>query len=128
VTASFALFGVEPTEAIGQLQTIERDVLVPGGKRWFGVRGDDGALAALGALHLLEGVGYIDNVATVPAARGRGYASAITARIVREARARGAGTVFLLADPGDEPVVRLYRRLGFRELGRLASTKGPLGS
>lgn len=123
---SLALFGVEPGEAVDQLRSIERTVLAPGGKRWFGVRGDDGTLVSLGALHLLDGVGYVDNVATVPAARGRGFAGAITVRLVREAREAGAAPTFLLADPDDEPVVRLYRRLGFLPVGRLASTKGPL--
>jgi ribosomal protein S18 acetylase RimI-like enzyme len=120
--ASLALFGVDPGDAVAQLQAIERDVLLPGGKRWFGVR-QDGDLVSIGALHLLAGVGYIDNVATFPSARGRGFASALTSTIVREARAAGAATVFLLADPDDEAVVRLYRRLGFGEAGRLASTK-----
>ena len=127
VADSIATFGVGPEDAIAQLQRIEREVLTPGGKRWFGVRDRDrGRIVSLGALHLLEGVGYVDNVATAPAARGRGCASAVTARIVREARAAGAAHVFLLADPDDEPVLRLYGRLGFREVGRLASTKGPL--
>ncbi|HEX6844692.1 MAG TPA: GNAT family N-acetyltransferase [Actinomycetota bacterium] len=124
VTESFALFGVEPGEAVSQLQTIEREVLAPGGKRWFGVRDGSGRLVSLGALHQLVGVGYVDNVSTVPGARGRGYAAAVTARIVREALAAGATEVFLLADPDDGAVLRLYGRLGFRELGRLASTKG----
>jgi ribosomal protein S18 acetylase RimI-like enzyme len=126
VTESFALFGVEPGEPVSQLQTIERRVLAPGGKRWFGVRDGDGQLVSLGALHLLAGVGYVDNVSTVPAARGRGHAGAVTARIVREGFAAGAEEMFLLADPDDEAVLRLYRRLGFRERGRLASTKAPL--
>lgn len=124
VTGSFALFGVEPGEAVSQLQTIEREVLAPGGKRWFGVRDGSGRLVSLGALHLLVGVGYVDNVSTVPEARGRGFATAVTARIVREALAAGASEVFLLVDPDDAAVHRLYGRLGFRERGRLASTKG----
>ena len=41
------------------------------------------------------------------------------------ARGSGAGHVSLFADPDDAAVVRMYERLGFREAGRLASTKGP---
>jgi ribosomal protein S18 acetylase RimI-like enzyme len=125
VQDSMELFGVEGADATAQLRRIEQDVLAPGGKRWFGVR-DDGLVVSMAALVLLEGVGYVDNVATFPEARGRGYASAITVRISDEARAAGADHVCLFADPEDAPVVRMYERLGFREVGRLASTKGPL--
>lgn len=126
VADSLALFGVEPGEAVAQLRLIEADVLARGGKRWFGVRDPDGALVSLGALLLLEGVGYVDNVVTFPQARGRGYASAVTARIVEEAQGDGAEHVCLFADPGDAAVVRMYRRLGFRDAGTLAATRGPV--
>jgi ribosomal protein S18 acetylase RimI-like enzyme len=123
---SLALFGVEPGEAVDQLRRIEEDVLSEGGKRWFGVRDAEGTLVSLAALLLLEDVGYIDNVVTFPDARGRGYASGITARLVSETRASGARGPFLLADPDEEAVVGMYRRLGFRDAGMLASTRGPL--
>ena len=126
VADSFALFGVDAGDAVVQLRAIERDVLAPGGKRWFGVRDAEGTLVSLAALLLLEGVGYLDNVATVPASRGRGYASAVTGRLVAEAAAGGAGHVCLFADPDDVAVVRMYERLGFSSVGRLASTRGPL--
>jgi ribosomal protein S18 acetylase RimI-like enzyme len=125
-TASLALFGVDPPEAVAQLLALELDVLAPGGKRWFGVRGERGQIAALGALLVLDGVGYVDNVATFPQARGRGYATSITAEIASQARLAGAGRTILLADPDDGPVVRMYERLGFRRVGLLASTRGPL--
>jgi ribosomal protein S18 acetylase RimI-like enzyme len=125
VAASMALFGVEARAAVEQLRDIERDVMAPAGKRWFGVRDERGALASLGALLVLEGVGYVDNVATVPEARGQGLASAVTSRIMREAGAAGAAHVWLLADP-DSPTVAMYERLGFRGAGRLAATRGPV--
>ncbi len=126
VVASFHVFGIEPEAAIGQLLRIERDLLAPSGKRWFGVRDGAGRVVSLGALVLLEGTGYVDNVATTPEARGRGAAGAITRRIVAEARAAGAGRTFLLADPDEPAVLGLYDRIGFREVGRLASTRGPV--
>jgi ribosomal protein S18 acetylase RimI-like enzyme len=126
VADSLALFGVEPADAVTQLRRIESEVLAPGGKRWFGVRDAEGAVVSLGALLLLEGVGYVDNVVTFPQARGRGAASAVTARIVVEARDAGAANVCLFADPDDAPVVGMYRRLGFRDAGRLAATRGPV--
>lgn len=126
IEASFALFGIDGADAIAQLLRLEEEVLVPGGRRWFGVRDPDGAVASLAALIELEGVGYLDNVATLPAARGRGYASALTGQLCREAREGGASHACLLVDPDSSSAVRMYERLSFRTVGRLGSTKGPI--
>jgi ribosomal protein S18 acetylase RimI-like enzyme len=128
VAASFELFGVDPQESVDELRAIETDVLLPGGKRWFGVRDDRGTVVSLAALVLLADVGYVDNVATFPDARGRGYASAITRAVIGAARGAGVEGIFLLADPDEAAVVRMYERLGFRDAGRLASTRGPVGA
>ena len=122
---SLALFGNDPTVA-EQLRRIEEEAFDAGHKRWLGVRGDDGVIEALAALVLLEGVGYLDNVATFPQARGRGLASTIVARAIDLAREDGAEHVSLFADPDNTAVVRMYERLGFREVGRLGSTRGPV--
>jgi ribosomal protein S18 acetylase RimI-like enzyme len=90
------------------------------------VRGADGSIVSLAALLLLEGVGYVDNVATFPSARRRGFASALTRHVARVAFEEGASTTCLLTDPDAPKLVRLYRRLGFREAGRIASTRGPV--
>ncbi len=124
VEASLALFEVQP-DVSGQLRTLEEASFAKGWKRWFGVRDDDGLLVSLAALITLEGVGYLDNVATFPGARGRGLATALAVRAIAEARAAGAQHVCLLADPDDVAVVRMYERIGFREVGRLAATRGP---
>jgi GNAT superfamily N-acetyltransferase len=57
----------------------------------------------------------IYNVGTLEHARGRGLASALTARQVHDARERGCQTVSLQATPMAE---RLYARVGFSDLGR----------
>jgi ribosomal protein S18 acetylase RimI-like enzyme len=62
----------------------------------------------------LAGVGEIVGVGTLPAARPRGLARAVTAALVADARSRGAATVFLSA--GDDDVARVYARLGFRRV------------
>ena len=122
VQASFGLFGIAGA-TVDQLVAIERDVLAAAGKRWFGVR-DDRGIASLGAVLMLDGVAYIDNVATFDRARRQGLASAVTTRLVREASWGGAASTCLLADPADRAVVALYERLGFRAVGGLASTRG----
>lgn len=125
VEESLALFGNDPTVG-AQLRGIEEATFETGHKRWLGVRDDEGAIVALAALVVLEGVGYLDNVATFPQARGRGLASSIVARAIDLAREAGADHVSLFADPDNVAVVRMYERLGFREVGRLASTQGPV--
>jgi len=126
VASSIALFGVGGGDELRQLRDIERDVMAPAGKRWFGVRDGEGALLSVGALLVLEDVGYVDNVATFPASRGRGLASAVTATMAHEARAAGVPHVILLADPEAAHTVRLYERLAFRGVGKLAATRGPV--
>lgn len=124
VEASLALFEVQP-DVSGQLRTLEEASFAEGGKRWFGVRDDDGLVVSLAALVTLDGVGYLDNVATFPQARGRGLATALAVRAIAEARAAGAQHVCLFADPDDVAAVKMYERIGFREVGRLAATRGP---
>lgn len=76
---------------------------------------EDGAALSAGQHQPLAGVSEIVGVGTLPAARRRGLAAAVTAALVADARSRGAETVFLSA--GDEDVARVYTRLGFREIG-----------
>jgi ribosomal protein S18 acetylase RimI-like enzyme len=117
-------FAVQPDAAIEQLVRLDRDVLGPAGRRWFGVR-DGSHVVSAGAVIVFDDAAYIDDVATLPRSRGRGYASAVLRTIVREARGAGATEIYLLADPGAPRVIRMYELLGFREVGRLASTRGP---
>jgi GNAT superfamily N-acetyltransferase len=62
-----------------------------------------------------EGDCGIYMVETVPAARRRGLASALSAHAVAEARKRGCATASLQATPMAE---RVYAKVGFRDLGR----------
>jgi ribosomal protein S18 acetylase RimI-like enzyme len=55
------------------------------------------------------------NVSTLAPARRRGLATALTARLLHDAAARGCRTASLQATPMAE---RLYAALGFRDLGR----------
>jgi ribosomal protein S18 acetylase RimI-like enzyme len=120
---SLGEFQITEDEAIQQLVDIERDVLIPAGKRWFAVR-ENGRPLALGSLIGLEGAGYVDHVVTFPEARRRGYASAIVRRIALEARRSDLDHLYLLAERGAE-AVSLYERLGFEAIGHIASTLRP---
>jgi ribosomal protein S18 acetylase RimI-like enzyme len=61
-----------------------------------------------------ELVGLYD-VFTAPAARGRGLATALCARVLRQAQAAGARIGYLQVDAGNAPALKVYRRLGFVE-------------
>jgi ribosomal protein S18 acetylase RimI-like enzyme len=116
---AFREFDVTQPDVIEEMVRREREVLTPFGKRWFTVSVSS-EIDGIGALIVNQGVGYVDNVITFPDARRRGIAGAIVSHAVEEARAAGADSVYLLADqPGP---IRLYERLGFREMGRIPST------
>ncbi|MET8957693.1 GNAT family N-acetyltransferase [Streptomyces sp. NPDC004129] len=74
-----------------------------------------GSTLSAGQHQPLAGVSEIVGVGTLPAARRRGLALAVTAALVADARSRGAETVFLSA--GDDDVAQIYARLGFRKIG-----------
>ncbi|WP_346345469.1 GNAT family N-acetyltransferase [Streptomyces sp. SID5643] len=76
---------------------------------------EHGSVLSSGQHQPLAGVSEIVGVGTLPAARRRGLARAVTAALVADARSMGAATVFLSAS--DDDVARVYARLGFRRVG-----------
>lgn len=74
-----------------------------------------GAVVSIGLAFERESDCGIFNLSTLPGARGRGYATAVTEVLLREARERGCLTASLQSTPLAEP---LYARLGFAPLGR----------
>jgi ribosomal protein S18 acetylase RimI-like enzyme len=96
-------------------QLLDAKRRIPVRARFFAVLAD-GAVASYGDLYIDAKIAQVEDVATVPEQRGRGYASAVVLRAVEEARAAGAELVFLVADAEDWPK-ELYRRLGFDEIG-----------
>jgi ribosomal protein S18 acetylase RimI-like enzyme len=120
---SARLFDVTDDDTLDQLQAMERDVLVPAGRRWFSVI-DRGRRVALAALLVLERTAFVDHVVTFPEARRRGHAGALTRQLVAEAAAMGADRTFLLAEPEGD-AVRVYDRVGFERVTHLASWLAP---
>ena len=70
-----------------------------------------------------EGALLLDNVAVAPSAQGKGHGRALVAFAEAEARRRGHGEVRLYTHVLMTENQALYRRLGFRETGRV-SEKG----
>src|SRR5205823_13545241 len=82
-------------------------------------------LAAVGT-HVVaarHGIAAIGSVYTRPEARGRGYASAITAAVTAELLAGPYRDVILNVAVANEPAARIYRRLGYREHCRYRESK-----
>ena len=77
----------------------------------------DGVTASGADLYSDGRTAQVEDLATRPAFRGRGLASAVMLRAVEEALAAGHDFVFLIADDLDWPK-QLYGRLGFKPLGR----------
>jgi predicted GNAT family acetyltransferase len=86
-----------------------------GNARHFAVRAS-GEVASAADLYSDGRTAQVEDVATAPAQRGRGYATAVVLRAVEEALASGHEFVFLVADAEDWPK-ELYVRLGFAPLG-----------
>ena len=87
---------------------------------FLGVRDGEGHVVARADLFLHAGVGQVEDVLTLPAARGEGCASALVLAAVRDARRAAADVIFLVADADDWPR-ELYARLGFSALCEFAS-------
>ncbi|GAA4684892.1 GNAT family N-acetyltransferase [Phytohabitans rumicis] len=72
-------------------------------------------VVASGILQRVDDVAEIAGVATLPAARHRGFGAAVTAALARHALDQGVDVVFLSA--GSEDIARVYTRVGFRRIG-----------
>ena len=58
---------------------------------------------------------YIYDLAVSESHRRRGVATAMIRKLQLLATERGAWVVFVQADPGDDPAIALYSKLGRRE-------------
>lgn len=83
---------------------------------WLGVRGDDGRLAAVGALLRQpgDGTGHLRGITTLADRRGRGLGAVVSAALTRRALAAGPGIATLGVYTDNEVALRLYCRLGYR--------------
>lgn len=91
-----------------------------------------GELVAVAGTHVVapdEGIAVLGNVFTHPAHRGRGLGTVVTSAVT-EHLLRTCREVVLSVDPNNAPALRAYRRLGYREVGRMiesAATRRGLG-
>jgi len=91
---------------------LNRRLKAPAARGWFACL--DGAPRAFFSSWPGEnGVGVVEDLFCHPDYRHRGLATALIARAVADARARGAGPVIINADPKETPK-RMYAAMGFR--------------
>ena len=106
---------IEPADAAMLAEFL--DVLVEGaGARFYGVR-VDGDVVAGAQLMVLGSVAQVEDVVTLTAHRGQGYARAAVLAAVRAAQLDRADLIYLGADDEDWPK-HMYAKLGFDEAGR----------
>lgn len=75
--------------------------------------GSPGEVLACGQVAREGDLAGLYDVYTAEAARGRGYAQALCARLLALAREEGAAVGYLQVDAANAPAVAAYRRLGF---------------
>ncbi|MFZ0379977.1 MAG: GNAT family N-acetyltransferase [Solirubrobacteraceae bacterium] len=109
--------GPSARERVELVEYNRREVRVHG-DRTLGVRSSDGRLVAITKLRSDGSTAQVEDVYTVPEARGRGYARALVSRAAELAREDGAGLTFIVADDNDWPRL-LYGRIGFRPVGHV---------
>jgi predicted GNAT family acetyltransferase len=94
------------------------------GRAWneqqFVIAEPEGEPMALTKLRRDGRIAQVEDVYTVPEARGRGFARTLVHHAVTEARRTGHEIVFIVADDQDWPK-HLYGRIGFDPIGRMYS-------
>jgi ribosomal protein S18 acetylase RimI-like enzyme len=84
---------------------------------------DETGPISVGTHQPVDGATELVGIATLPIARRRGIAAALTAALVADAQRRGCTTIFLSA--GSDDVARVYERAGFRRIGHAGAAEAP---
>jgi GNAT superfamily N-acetyltransferase len=93
---------------------------------WLGVRApDDGRLLAVGAvLRMSDRTGHLRGVSVLPAERGRGLGTGLSAALTARALAGGSGVATLGVYTDNAAAMTIYERLGYAVAHTFAS--GPV--
>ena len=79
---------------------------------------DDGEVIGYVGVWLLGEEGHITNVAVAPEMRRRGVGAALLAELMRIAMEHSVRSMTLEVRPSNEAALALYRKFGFRSVGR----------
>ena len=84
----------------------------------FRVLEEDGVVMGHGVLWRVADEGELANIAIHPDAQRRGLGTELLEHLLQEAAATGVARVFLDVRESNVDAIRIYRRRGFREVGR----------
>jgi GNAT superfamily N-acetyltransferase len=101
-------------EAVSAALVADRRAKAPRLRTWL-ASADGFDVAHVASLAGEHGLGLVEDLYTIPEARGRGIGAALVAHAVDRIRDGGGDAVLIGARPGDRPV-DLYRALGFEPL------------
>lgn len=104
----------EPEETAEQLLEMNRRFGAASGDRWFVAPSQDPASAC--CLLSDGGIGQVEEVGTLKAARGRGLAQAVVLAAATASQKAGHRVTFLTADADDWPR-EMYEKVGFETRG-----------
>jgi ribosomal protein S18 acetylase RimI-like enzyme len=106
----------EPEKTAEQLLEMDRRFAAASGDRWFVAPSEDPASAC--CLLSGNGIGQVEEVGTLPTARGRGLAQATVLAAIAASQEAGHRVTFLSAEADDWPRL-MYEKLGFETLGAM---------
>lgn len=102
---------------------ITKDVLARG-NTIFAVAEADGEVAGFAEMRTVADEAQIYSVAVDPAARGRGTGEALMRHMIKKAEEGDCSLVTLEVRSGNAAALSLYKKLGFREVGRRSKYYG----
>lgn len=98
-------------------EEITKDVTA-GGNVYVAVAECGEEKAGFGEIRTVAGEAQIYNIAVAPEFRREGIGEALLRHMIDRAEADGCGLVTLEVRSGNEAAMELYKKLGFREVGR----------
>lgn len=98
------------------------------GRTWLAAVDGSGRVVGYAGLARNPDEAYVQNIAVVAEAQGRGTGAALLDALLAEAAADGLTAVGLEVRADNEPAQRLYRRRGFRVVGRRRGYYQPSGA
>ena len=97
---------------------ITKDVISKDGNIYVAVIESDGEKAGYAEMRMVAGEAQIYNIVIDKAFRGRGLGEMLLRHLIDKAKELGCSLITLEVRGGNEAAMELYRKLGFREVGR----------
>ena len=97
---------------------ITKDVTSKDGNIYVAVIESDGETAGYAEMRTVAGEAQIYNIVIDKAFRGRGLGEMLLRHLIDRAKGSGCSLMTLEVRGGNEAAMELYRKLGFREVGR----------